>query len=81
MDAEIVKLEIAKLDLAPGDVLVMRVTKPSGEPLTAEETDRMREYFAEILPDGVTVAVYSALQIDFEILHAPAGEKQNDIQL
>lgn len=46
-------IEVAKLKLAPGDILVARADRP----ITAQQADRLREGMKRVLPDGVKCMV------------------------
>lgn len=59
--AQAVTIEIAKLVVKPGEVLVVRAT---GARLCAEEAFRIRDACRQILPPGVEVMVIdSALEL------------------
>lgn len=45
--------EIAKLQLKPGDVLVVKTDRP----MSNEATDRTRKHLAGLLPQGVTTMI------------------------
>lgn len=46
-------IEIGKLQLTPGDVLVVKVDRP----MSQDATDRVRKHLAGLLPQGVTTMI------------------------
>lgn len=55
---EVLRFEIAKLELQPGDILIVRLPEGSpGNPKTALEVLSL-EVLSKVLPKGVGVAVF-----------------------
>lgn len=66
---EISRIEIAKLSLRPGDVLVARAAVR----LSREQHQRLSRLFAGVLPDGVKTLVVDD-SVDLSVLtQAPIG--------
>ena len=70
MDVEAVKVEIAKLELEPGDTLLVRCNTP----YPFHRLNEIQKYFSNMLPKGISVVVYTQ-EIEFSILK----EKNDDL--
>jgi len=66
---EVLKLEIAKLELQPGDVLIARL--PTGSRETPQE---ILEVLIKVLPEGASVAVFKG---DIEFIRARGTMSHN----
>lgn len=56
-------IEIGKLQLAPGDVLVVKTDRPMG----MEQTERVRKHLAGLLPQG-TVTMFIDRGVNLSVL-------------
>lgn len=54
--SEAAKFDIAKLELKPGDILVLRINAPRLD-VTQQRIDNLRKAAIEKLPEGVTAMV------------------------
>jgi hypothetical protein len=72
-DTEVITIEIAKLQLVGGDILVLRPDAMWHGALTHDDLN----HIAEILPEGVKV-MYMPRDIEMLVLSPPGGDANGD---
>lgn len=69
MELNAVTVELAKLDLKPGNILAVKSTRP----LNKEQYEMIASNLQQLVPEGVKIAIIDA-DLEFQVFETPPQE-------